>query len=85
MAMHSDGERIDVSKNAPGTCGTSCRAAGIVGGMQDSGESEVDGKSGIALEQEAYTIAGWRLGGRRSGPGVLEQIRNRARIWSLFV
>lgn len=84
MAVHSDGERIEVRRNAPGTWGTSCRDAASVGGVQDSGESDVDGERGIAFAQDEYTIAGWRLGGRRSGPGVLEHIRNSARIWSLL-
>lgn len=80
MALHSDGERMEVRRNAPGTFGTSCLAAGVKGGVQTNGEEEVAGWSGMAFGEEAWTIAGWRFGGRRSGPGVLEQTRNRDRI-----
>jgi hypothetical protein len=58
IAVHSVGERMDVSKNAPGTWRTSCLADGVVGGVHEIGESDVDGKRGIAFGDDAYTIAG---------------------------
>lgn len=55
MAVHSDGERMDVRRKAPGTFGTSCRAGGVVGGLQTSGEdgSDVDRERGMAFGDEA--------------------------------
>lgn len=58
MAVHSDEERMDVSRNAPGTWGTSCRVDGIVGGEQEKGDSDVEEERGMAFGDDAYTIAG---------------------------
>lgn len=85
MAVHSEGESTEVRRKAPGTSGTSCRATGVMGGTHCSGDGMISGdngedKRGMALGEEAYTMAGWRFGGLRSGPGVLEQMRKRARI-----